>query len=179
MAAFQKKRFEEWIADLVRRYRPLSGPVLDVGSGEGRVHSAFDTRVVGIDLLCARGVDAVASAEQLPFRDETFMFAISLQCYYYVPEIDKALSELHRVLQPDATVLVSLSNWYHLMRERKRQTGAAHAMSRRQWVRLYSAHGFVSEAISAPPRYSGLLSFLPNAASALLSPYNLYRLRRV
>ena len=91
--------------------------VLDVGCGSGwatrlLAEYAFNGRVTGIDISdemvrVAREssrshahVDfEVASAEKLPFRDNEFTHAFSMESLYYYRNIPKALSEIHRVLR--------------------------------------------------------------------------------
>ena len=91
--------------------------VLDVGCGSGwatrlLAGSAINGRVTGIDISdemvrVAReasqsytNVDfEVASAEQLPFNENEFTHAFSMESLYYYRNIPKALSEIHRVLK--------------------------------------------------------------------------------
>jgi ubiquinone/menaquinone biosynthesis C-methylase UbiE len=91
--------------------------VLDVGCGSGwatrlLADYAFNGRVTGIDISdemvrLARGsskshanVDyEVASAEQLPFADNEFTHAFSMESLYYYRDIPKALAEIYRVLK--------------------------------------------------------------------------------
>ena len=92
--------------------------VLDVGCGSGwatrlLADCAVNGRVTGIDISdemvgLARessqtyaNVDfEVASAEQLPFADNEFSHAFSMESLYYYKDIPKALDEIHRVLKP-------------------------------------------------------------------------------
>jgi len=91
--------------------------VLDVGCGSGwatrlLADFAISGRVTGIDISdemvrVAReasqsysNVDfQVASAEQLPFEDDEFTHAFSMESLYYYQDIPKALSEIHRVMK--------------------------------------------------------------------------------
>lgn len=92
--------------------------VLDVGCGSGwatrlMADAAFNGRVTGIDIsdemvAVARESSAsypnvdfeIASAEQLPFPDNEFTHAFSMESLYYYRDIPKALKEIHRVLKP-------------------------------------------------------------------------------
>ncbi|HSQ23245.1 MAG TPA: class I SAM-dependent methyltransferase [Pyrinomonadaceae bacterium] len=92
--------------------------VLDVGCGSGwatrlLADYAFNGRVTGIDISDemvnlaressrshANVVFEVASAEQLPFPDNEFTHAFSMESLYYYRNIPKALKEIHRVLKP-------------------------------------------------------------------------------
>lgn len=98
--------------------------VLDVGCGSGWATRliadyAFNGRVTGIDISdemvrVARetsknyaNVDfEVASAEQLPFPDNEFTHAFSMESLYYYADIAKALTEIHRVMKSAGTLAV-------------------------------------------------------------------------
>jgi SAM-dependent methyltransferase len=91
--------------------------VLDVGCGSGwatRLLSgyAINGQVTGIDISdemirVARESSTafpnadfeVASAEQLPFGDNEFTHAFSMESLYYYANIPQALAEIHRVLR--------------------------------------------------------------------------------
>jgi len=92
--------------------------VLDVGCGSGwatrlLADYASNGRVTGIDISdemveLARessqshaNVDyEVASTEKLPFADNEFTHAFSMESLYYYRNIAQALKEIHRVLKP-------------------------------------------------------------------------------
>lgn len=92
--------------------------VLDVGCGSGwatrlLAESAVYGSVTGIDIsdemvrVARRSSDSlpnvhfeVASAERLPFPDNSFSHAFSMESLYYYRDIPKALKEIHRVLGP-------------------------------------------------------------------------------
>jgi len=92
--------------------------VLDVGCGSGwatrlLADYASNGRVTGIDISdemvnLARESSRshpntdfeVASAEQLPFPDNEFTHAFSMESLYYYRNIPKALKEIQRVLKP-------------------------------------------------------------------------------
>ena len=96
----------------------MDGRVLDVGCGSGwatrlLAESAVNGRVTGIDISdemvnLARESSGshpntdfeVASAEQLPFPDNEFTHAFSMESLYYYRKIPKALKEIQRVMKP-------------------------------------------------------------------------------
>ena len=97
---------------------PADARVLDVGCGSGwatrlLAGQAISGQVTGIDIsdemirLASESSAAfpnadfeVASAEQLPFPDNEFTHAFSMESLYYYTDISKAVGEIHRVLRP-------------------------------------------------------------------------------
>ena len=56
-----------------------------------------------VPLLCA-------DAQQLPFADHGFDLLLAFEAIYYLPQIDRFLSEAHRLLRPDGVLLLCTSN---------------------------------------------------------------------
>jgi SAM-dependent methyltransferase len=96
--------------------------VLEVGCGEGelaaRMAGELGVDVVAIDqsprmveLAVARGVDArVADVQALPFEDESFDVAVAAWVLFHVPDLDRGIAELARVLRPSGR-LVAVTNY--------------------------------------------------------------------
>jgi ubiquinone/menaquinone biosynthesis C-methylase UbiE len=101
--------------------------ILDVGSGNGYVLSKYategahvfgiDITQAGIDLCCKRfehlnlnGQFQVADAQALPFADNTFDCVCSMGVLHHVPDTQKALDEIYRVLKPGGRLIVM---FYH------------------------------------------------------------------
>ncbi len=103
---------------IARMNVPREAMVLDVGCGSGwaarlMAEQAGAGHVIGIDVSdemvrVAREQSSsvanvefqVASAEKLPFPDNTFTHAFSMESLYYYADIGKAVSEIGRVLKP-------------------------------------------------------------------------------
>lgn len=90
------------------------GDLLDVGCGAmpyaplfaGRVLRYWGTDLYGSpDLGDARPV-AFARAEAQPFRDGTFDTVLALAMFSYLPEPQRMLAEVHRVLRPGGVLLL-------------------------------------------------------------------------
>jgi len=95
--------------------------VLEVGGGEGelaeRIHDELGAEVIGIDqsermveIQRSKGIDArVGDVEELPFADGEFDVAVAAWMLYHVPDLDRGLAELARVLKPGGR-LVAVTN---------------------------------------------------------------------
>jgi ubiquinone/menaquinone biosynthesis C-methylase UbiE len=130
-------RAREWIAwvrkpghDSYDRYHrdqflPLVPPpgrrTLDVGCGEGRLTrhlASLGHRMVGIDAsptLVAAARDSapdmdlrVASASSLPFEDAAFDQVVSFMCLHDVDDLDAAVREIARVLEPGGAACLAV-----------------------------------------------------------------------
>ncbi len=103
---------------IARMNVPADARVLDVGCGSGwatrlLADYASNGRVTGIDIsdemvgLARESSESyqhvdfeVATAEHLPFPDNEFTHAFSMESLYYYENIPKALAEIHRVMKP-------------------------------------------------------------------------------
>ncbi len=113
------------LARLVAWARPASkARVLDVGAGAGHTAFAFAPHaghVIATDptramleeawaIRGARGIDNVdgvlADAEDLPFRDGWFDLVTCRRAAHHVPDLERALREMRRVLRPGGHLLV-------------------------------------------------------------------------
>jgi SAM-dependent methyltransferase len=105
--------------DAVAEVEP--GRVLEVGGGRGelaeRMARELGAEVVAVDqsermveLTRARGVDAVVGdVQELPFEDASFDCAVAAWMLYHVPDLDRGVAELGRVLRPRGR-LVAVTN---------------------------------------------------------------------
>lgn len=101
------------------------GDALDVGCGEGRfcrLLRAEGLRPVGIDpteslLDRARSLDSGGDyrsgrAEALPFPDRSFDLVVSYITLVDIPDIDRAIPEMARVLRPRGALLIANLNGF-------------------------------------------------------------------
>jgi SAM-dependent methyltransferase len=105
--------------------------ILEAGCGWGElaVWLARETgaEVVAIDLsprmvelARQRGVDArVADVQALPFADGQFDCVVAAWMLYHVPDLDRGVSELARVLRPGGTLVAVTNSRSHLIELRE------------------------------------------------------------
>ncbi len=112
------------------------GPValLEVGCGTGELAErcarelgcrvvALDQSMAMVEATAARGVEAVVGDVQvLPFADGSFDCALAAWMLYHVPDLERALAELRRVLRPGGR-LVAITNGDRGMAELLAPTG--------------------------------------------------------
>jgi ubiquinone/menaquinone biosynthesis C-methylase UbiE len=125
-AAQYEQMMGRWSRDLAALFIEFAGvrdgeSVLDVGCGTGSLtyallDAARGLRLTGIDqapvfLDAARAKPKAASvrfkqgdATALPFEDASFDRALSLLVLHFVPESQRALAEMRRVVKPGGTV---------------------------------------------------------------------------
>ena len=210
---FLLRCLEEWPAAhaLVRaiecrklwRY-PLAPPVLDVGCGDGRLtrmlfrlplEAGIDVNLDEVTRARRSGVYKQAlcvSAATLPFEDRSFASVFSNCVLEHVDGIDRALSEIHRVLRPGGTLLstVPTPRWESdgplPVLRRLGLDGLSDRMNdvlRGMWhhVTVEEEEGWrarlaragmtlmVWEPYMAPPAYAAFARYLPSSAGALVS----------
>jgi SAM-dependent methyltransferase len=117
--------------------------VLEVGGGPGelaaRIAAELGCRVTMLDisprmveLARERGVDAhVGDVQRLPFADGSFDCAVAAWMLFHVPDLDRGLAELARVLRPGGR-LVAVTNAEEHMRELRELAGNA------AWERVFT-----------------------------------------
>jgi len=117
--------------EFLHAFGPQPGErVLDVGSGPGFLATAIaeavgkSGSVCGVDIsepligvARSRGEDQYGiefrygDATQLPYPDEEFDAVVSTQVLEYVPDVDAALAEFHRVVRAGGRVALLDTDW--------------------------------------------------------------------
>lgn len=119
--------------------------LLEVGCGTGwftgRVARELGADVVAIDqsermveLARAGGIDArVGDVQELPFADESFDCVAAHWMLYHVPDLDRGLAEIQRVLAPGGR-LVAITNGKDHLLELWKLVGADHLRLAREFT---------------------------------------------
>ncbi len=127
-AAFTRRTSAVDARDLVVAAVAAAAPrrVLEVGCGWGELaewmHLETGAEVVALDLsprmvelARERGVDArLGDVQQLPFADGEFDCAVAAWMLYHVPDLDRGLAELGRVLRRGGRLVVATNSAFHL-----------------------------------------------------------------
>jgi SAM-dependent methyltransferase len=168
--------------------------VLEVGPGRGelaeRMAKELGVEVVAVDqsermveLTRSRGIEAVVGDVQaLPFKDQSFDCALAAWMLYHVPDLNRALREIRRVLRYDGRLVAVTNSWDSLSElwslvgaEGQRSMGFSAENGEGSLLRHFTiverrdVRGTVTFAdrdaahryVSASPRFSGLADNLP------------------
>jgi SAM-dependent methyltransferase len=105
--------------------RPLN--VLEVGGGQGELAEWMEEELAAtvtfldqsermVELARARGIaDAhVGDVQELPFADATFDTVVAAWMLYHVPDLDRGLGEIARVLEPGGRLVAVTNSVRHI-----------------------------------------------------------------
>ena len=118
--------FPEWVLDRLN-WRG-DEHVLDIGSGPGTYHDAIRARIprgrlVMGDLSLGMARKAAlhpwaralnTDAQALPFARRSFDVVLANHVLYHVPDIDRALVEIRRVLRPTGCLLAATNSQFNM-----------------------------------------------------------------
>lgn len=95
---------EESLRAFIERHGLSGAKCLEVGCGRGKLQDVVDD-YTGIDFSDSAGqyhrkAFVQGSAEALPFEDNSFDAAWTVWVFEHVPDIEKAMAELRRVIRP-------------------------------------------------------------------------------
>ncbi len=122
-----KINFAEWVLDRIA-WRGEER-VLDIGSGPGTYFDLVTARIpngrlvagdlsLGMSRKASRRSDAGlvvnCDTQSLPFPDGEFDVVLANHMLYHVPDLDKGLAEIHRVLKPTGCIIAATNSQYNL-----------------------------------------------------------------
>lgn len=155
-------------AMLARRYGKRGARLLEVGSGMGhlvaQLEDTFET--VGIDLnhwavkesksVVHKSALQTASAQELPFEDETFNVVIIKHITEHLPDPAKAINEIGRVTQKNGILILATPNLGSLLKPWKGEKWIGYQdpthislKQPKEWLNLIQDAGFTLLRISA------------------------------
>jgi ubiquinone/menaquinone biosynthesis C-methylase UbiE len=141
---------------LIRRYLRPGGIFLEIGCGSmdlrsglpaATTYNALDLEISEFHLRrCGPKSNvnvAVASATDIPLDDACVDLVVSSETFEHIPDVDKALAEVHRILRPQGVLLCSIPNNHCYKYAVKGQhPGHAHRWTYEDFARQVGRHGF-------------------------------------
>ena len=103
----RRRLFHTWLSLISGQHLE----VLDVGGRIQPYRSLLDGRVrryLAVDLRHTPLVHVIANGEHLPLKENQFDLVLCTQVLEYVPELRQMVAEIHRVLKPGGTLLLSV-----------------------------------------------------------------------
>ena len=79
---------------------------LDIGAQNGPYAAMFPRRI-GLDIRPGRGVRIIGDAQALGIRDGAFPVILCTEVLEHLPEPQRAIDEMYRVLEPGGTLLLT------------------------------------------------------------------------
>jgi SAM-dependent methyltransferase len=125
--SYPQINFVEWVLDRVSWRGDET--VLDIGAGSGMYFKPLKERIPNGRLFAgdlSLGMARKASSSQhalgilnsdaqtLPFPDHTFDAVLANHMLYHVPDLDKTLAEIHRVLKPSGFMLAATNSQFNM-----------------------------------------------------------------
>lgn len=101
--------------EAVRKFLPQNGYGVEIGAGTGRFSIPFGI-TIGVepskamaDIARSRGMTIFdAKAENLPFDDNAFDFALMVTTICFLEDPLQALKEIRRILRPDGKIIIGM-----------------------------------------------------------------------
>jgi len=131
--------------DIVKKFLPESGLVLDIPCGPGRlaefllerkhgtlVGADFSTEMLRNSFPIYKGKVVRSDAFNLPFRDGVFTLVVSLRFVFHYPDVFKFFQEVKRVLKPGGVFIFETYRWSPLILNIKKFGGRVYIHSRKK-----------------------------------------------
>lgn len=125
------------------------GAVSAVDTSEAMLAIARRRCAAHANVTCADG-----NARKLPYPDAAFDAAVAVQVYLFVPELDAALAELHRVLRPGGRAIVMDTDWGSLVWRTSDDARMTRVLD--AWIPRYS-NGRIGRALPGALRRAGFI----------------------
>jgi ubiquinone/menaquinone biosynthesis C-methylase UbiE len=102
----------------------ITGKMLDIGAMKPRYNHLFNASVTAVDLSPNEELGVLYGdvQEGLPFGDNSFDSIICIEVFLYLDHYTRAIKEIHRLLKPGGTALISTPFIYRDIKDRIRLT---------------------------------------------------------
>ena len=138
---------------------PANALILDVGCGTGKGQESFGNlgTVFGVDFSQdalmfrhERGLERIAraNAEALPIQSKKFDIVVTLDTVEHIPDDQKAVSEIARILKPGGVILLNVPAYQWLWGPHDVALMHQRRYTRMQVKKLLESNGFVIERLS-------------------------------
>jgi SAM-dependent methyltransferase len=120
----RKSPHRNWLErSLVRLLPGLNGNVLDIGSRNRRYDYLLKQKPVAIDIVEQVDRDVQkGDVTNLAFPEQSFDSVLCIEVLEYVDDPKRALAEIHRVLTPGGTLVLSVPFMFKVHEDRMRYT---------------------------------------------------------
>jgi SAM-dependent methyltransferase len=106
---FLRRLYEEWYDQLADSIPDGPGATVELGSGAGFLGEQVPG-LIGTDILAVPGIDAVADARRLPFRDGSLRAVVMTNLLHHVSDPERCLAEAARCVRAGG-VFAAIEPW--------------------------------------------------------------------
>lgn len=106
---FLHKLYEEWYEHIAAALPPGGGPVLEVGSGAGFLKD-YVPGLITSEVFHCPGIDLVADAQRLPFKDQSLRGIVMTDVLHHVPQVRDFFAESTRCVKTGG-VIAMIEPW--------------------------------------------------------------------
>lgn len=168
MKIFEKhaRKYEKWFKknpkifrselEAVKTFLPGTGAGIEIGAGTGIFAEALGIKL-GLEpsekmaeIAAERGIKIIkGKAEKLPFKNESFDYALMITTICFTEDAQKAFDESYRILKPGGVFInafldadTKLGRFYRKNRNKSVFYGNANFYSAKQVIRMMKKAGF-------------------------------------
>jgi len=102
---FLRAIYDEWYSLLAVQLPEVPGPVLELGAGAGYCEK-FIPGLITSEIFFCPGIQLVADAQQLPFREASLRAIVFTDVLHHMPDVRRFFAEARRCLLPGGKILM-------------------------------------------------------------------------